>query len=54
LEDGKLEKIADIADAPSYSDRKLEAGKRYRYAISAVDKLGNESKLSEPVEATAP
>lgn len=54
VESGKLEKIADIADAPSYSDRKLEAGKRYRYAISAVDKLGNESKLSEPVEAIAP
>jgi hypothetical protein len=54
LDGGKLEKIADIADAPSYSDRKLEAGKLYRYAISAVDKLGNESKLSEPVEATAP
>jgi hypothetical protein len=54
LEDGKLEKIADIADAPSYSDRKLETGKRYRYAVSAVDKLGNESQLSEPVEAIAP
>lgn len=54
LSDGRLEKFADIQDAPSYSDHKLESGKRYRYAISAVDKLGNESKLSEPVEATAP
>jgi fibronectin type 3 domain-containing protein len=52
--DGKLEKLADIQDAPSYSDRKLESGKRYRYAVSAVDRLGNESKLSEPVEVTAP
>jgi len=52
--DGKLEKIADIQDAPSYSDRKLESGKRYRYAVSAVDRLANESKLSEPVEITAP
>jgi hypothetical protein len=52
--DGKLEKIADIQNTPSYSDRKLESGKRYRYAVSAVDRLGNESKLSEPVEATAP
>jgi hypothetical protein len=52
--DGKLEKIADIQDAPSYSDRKLESGKRYRYAVSAVDRSGNESKLSEPVEITAP
>jgi hypothetical protein len=52
--DGKLEKLADIQDAPSYSDRKLESGKRYRYAVSAVDRIGNESKLSEPVEITAP
>jgi hypothetical protein len=52
--DGKLEKIADIQNVPSYSDRKLESGKRYRYAVSAVDRLGNESKQSEPVEITAP
>jgi hypothetical protein len=54
VSDGKLEKIADIPDAPSYSDRKLESGKRYRYAVSAVDRLGNESSPSEPVEITAP
>jgi hypothetical protein len=52
--DGKLEKIADIQDAPSYSDKKLESGKRYRYAVSAVDRLANESGQSEPVEITAP
>ena len=52
--DGKLEKIADIQNAPSYSDRKLEPGKRYRYAVSAVDRLGNESELSKPVEIAAP
>jgi hypothetical protein len=54
LGDGKLEKIADIADAPSYSDRKLESGKRYRYAVSSVDRLGNESQQSAAVEITAP
>lgn len=54
LGDGKLEKIADIADAPSYSDRKLESGKRYRYAVSSVDRLGNASAQSAPVEVTAP
>jgi hypothetical protein len=52
--DGKLEKIAEIKDAPSYSDRAVESGKQYRYAVSAVDKLGNESKPSTPVEVTAP
>ena len=52
--EGKLEKIADIQDTPSYSDRKVESGKRYRYAVSAVDRLGNESKQSAPVEIVAP
>ena len=54
LGDGKLEKIADIQDTPSYSDSKVESGKRYRYAVSSVDKLNNESNPSEPVEITAP
>jgi hypothetical protein len=54
LGDGKLEKIADIQDAPSYSDGKVESGKRYRYAVSSVDRLNNESNPSEPVEITAP
>jgi fibronectin type 3 domain-containing protein len=52
--DGALEKIADIPDAPSYSDHKVESGKRYRYAVSSVDRLGNESKPSEAVEIAAP
>jgi hypothetical protein len=51
---GAFEKIADIPEAPSYSDSKLESGKQYRYTISAVDKSGNESKPSEPVEISAP
>jgi hypothetical protein len=54
LGDGKLERIADIQDAPSYSDGKVESGKRYRYAVSSVDRLNNESNLSDPVEITAP
>ena len=52
--DGKLEKIAEIKDAPSYSDRKLESGKQYRYAVSSVDVLANESELSKTAEVTAP
>jgi len=52
--DGALEKIADIQDTPSYSDRKVESGKRYRYAVSAFDRLGNESKQSEAVDMVAP
>jgi hypothetical protein len=52
--DDKLEKIADIADTTSYTDRKLEPGKRYRYAVSSIDRLANESEQSKPVEVTAP
>jgi hypothetical protein len=52
--DGKLEKIADIQDKPSYSDRKVESGKRYRYAVSSLDRAGNESKSSVPVGIVAP
>ena len=51
---GPFELISDTRDAPSFSDSKIESGKAYRYAVSAVDKLNNESKQSAPTEATAP
>jgi hypothetical protein len=49
-----FEKIADIPDTPSYSDRGVESGKMYRYKVSSVDRSQNESAQSEPVEITAP
>jgi hypothetical protein len=49
--DGPSEKLADV-DVPSYSDHAVEPGKTYRYAITAVDKTGNESARSGTVEAT--
>jgi hypothetical protein len=52
--DGPFEKIADMIEAPSFSDNKIESGKRYRYVVSSVDQAGNESEKSPPVEATAP
>ena len=48
---GPFEKIGDLV-VPSYSDRAVEHGKTYRYAVSAIDKSGNESARSGPVEAT--
>jgi hypothetical protein len=48
-----FEKVAALIDAPAYSDRQVEAGKRYRYAISSVDQGGNESARTEAVEVTA-
>jgi fibronectin type 3 domain-containing protein len=48
---GPFEKIGEPAQMPSYSDRTVEHGKTYRYAVSAFDKTGNESARSGPVEA---
>jgi hypothetical protein len=51
---GEFERIAGPIDAPAYSDRAVEAGKTYRYAVSAVDRTGNESARTPPVEVVAP
>ncbi len=51
---GPFERQADTQELPSYSDHKIEAGKVYRYTVSAVKRNGYESKQSAPVEATAP
>jgi len=49
---GPFEKLGEMVATPSYSDHGVEHGKTYRYAVSALDKTGNESARSEPVEAT--
>jgi hypothetical protein len=49
---GSFEKLAETREAPSYSDAKIEPGKTYRYAVTAFDKVGNESAMSSPVAAT--
>ena len=53
VETGPFEKITSLIDAPTYTDRQVEAGKKYRYAVSAVDLTGNESDRSPAQEATA-
>jgi hypothetical protein len=52
--DGAFEKTAEVSQIPSYSDHKVEHGKTYRYAVSAVDQSGNESARSAVVEVTLP
>jgi hypothetical protein len=47
---GPFQKIADV-DTPTYSDRNIEHGKTYRYEVTAIDRLGNESPHSAPTEA---
>ena len=54
LGSGPFERLVDTQELPTFSDRKIESGKIYRYAVSAVKRNGFESKLSAPVEATAP
>jgi hypothetical protein len=49
-----LEKLADTGQIPSYSDRNVEHGKTYRYAVSAMDRAGNESPKTAPVEVVLP
>lgn len=51
---GTPAKYGELTGEVTFSDSKLEHGKRYVYAVAAVDKLGNSSKLSATVEATAP
>ncbi len=51
---GPFQQIADGLEGPSYSDRKVESGKHYRYRIIAVDQAGNPSEPCNPVEVTAP
>jgi len=53
IDGGPFQKIAELVEAPTYSDSKIEPGKKYRYTVSAVDLTGNESAQSAPTEATA-
>lgn len=53
-DDGPFVQIADGLEGPSYSDRKIESGKHYKYRITAADQAGNLSEPSQPVEIIAP
>ena len=52
--DGPFVQIVPSLTVPSYSDRDIQSGKRYRYRVAAVDQVGNASEPSQPAEATAP
>jgi fibronectin type 3 domain-containing protein len=47
-------KIADGLTAPTYSDRDVKQGVTYRYQVTSVDAVGNESEKSPPVESSLP
>jgi hypothetical protein len=49
---GAFVKIAEGIPSPTFSDNKIEAGKKYRYEVTAVDLKGNESPHSTPADAS--
>ncbi len=49
---GPFVKIGELVVAPTFSDNKIEPGKKYRYEVSAVDLKGNESAHSTPADAS--
>lgn len=51
---GDFSPIAELVEAPSYSDKSVTSGKLYRYSVSSVDLTGNESARSPAAEMTAP
>ncbi len=51
---GEFERIGELTEAPAFSDKSIQAGTSYRYAVASVDQKGNESGKSEPVAITAP
>ncbi|MGC8881401.1 MAG: fibronectin type III domain-containing protein [Bryobacteraceae bacterium] len=51
---GELVRLGPPITASSFSDTGIVSGTRYRYAVSAIDERGNESRPCEPVEIVAP
>ena len=52
VDGGAFEKIASLIVSPSYTDRQAEAGRKYRYQVSAVGTNALESARSAIVEIT--
>ena len=48
---GPFDRLGDLVNVPTYTDRTVEHGKTYSYKISAIDKKGNTSAQSNAIEA---
>ncbi len=49
--DGKdFQRLGDLVTLPTFSDKDVQSGKKYRYEISAVDERNNESARSNQTE----
>jgi fibronectin type 3 domain-containing protein len=53
VDGGPLQPVSD-PEGPSYSDKAVQTGKKYRYEVTALDRSGNESPHSAPVEIAGP
>ncbi len=53
-EGGAFERLTELVDVPSFSDKTPPASKKCAYAVSAIDIRGNESVRSIAVEITTP
>jgi hypothetical protein len=49
-----FERVSETRGIPSYSDRQVEAGKTYRYAVTAFDHAGNEGSRSAEARGALP
>ena len=49
---GAFERLTEMVDTPAFSDKKIEAGKKYAYSVTAVDLRGNESARPPVSELT--
>jgi len=54
VEGGVFERLTELVDVPSFSDKSPASGKKCQYAVSSLDIRGNESDRSAPIEITAP
>ena len=54
VEGGEMTRVGDALQVPAYSDKEITTGKRYSYAVSAVDALSNESGKSAAAVMVAP
>lgn len=52
--DAELRKLGAPVAGASFSDSAAVRGKKYRYAVSAIDQAGNESEPCPPIEIVAP
>ncbi len=52
VDGGPFTAVSGFISLPTFSDRKVEHSKTYRYAISSIDTKNNESDKSEPVTVT--